>query len=439
MKEGRRLKPDRFKLLIMANKIVIGTQWGDEGKGKITDMLARTADVVVRFGGGNNAGHTVIVGDEKFELHLIPSGILYPEKINVIGNGVVVDPEALLKEMYGLIERKISLDNFFISESAHVIMPYHRLLDRLEEERKADSKIGTTGKGIGPAYTDKIARRGIRVCDTLDRDIFYKKLKENLAYQNLIIEKVYKSKPVDIEEIMEEYLPYIEEIRPYVKNTSLLLDKVRKENKKIFFEGAQGTLLDVDYGTYPFVTSSNPTAGGVCNGAGIGPVLIDDVVGVAKAYLTRVGEGPFPTELEDKTGEWLREKGHEYGVTTGRPRRCGWFDVPILKHAFRVNGLTEIALTKVDVLTGLDEIKVCTAYRYQGDILDEFPVQLEKLSACKPIYETLPGWRGDISAVRDFDKLPENARNYIKRIEELIAVPVKIIGTGPEREEAILK
>ncbi|MTI61745.1 MAG: adenylosuccinate synthase [Firmicutes bacterium] len=423
----------------MANKIVIGTQWGDEGKGKITDMLARTADVVVRFGGGNNAGHTVIVGDEKFELHLIPSGILYPEKINVIGNGVVVDPEALLKEMYGLIERKISLDNFFISESAHVIMPYHRLLDRLEEERKADSKIGTTGKGIGPAYTDKIARRGIRVCDTLDRDIFYKKLKENLAYQNLIIEKVYKSKPVDIEEIMEEYLPYIEEIRPYVKNTSLLLDKVRKENKKIFFEGAQGTLLDVDYGTYPFVTSSNPTAGGVCNGAGIGPVLIDDVVGVAKAYLTRVGEGPFPTELEDKTGEWLREKGHEYGVTTGRPRRCGWFDVPILKHAFRVNGLTEIALTKVDVLTGLDEIKVCTAYRYQGDILDEFPVQLEKLSACKPIYETLPGWRGDISAVRDFDKLPENARNYIKRIEELIAVPVKIIGTGPEREEAILK
>ncbi|AZO93532.1 adenylosuccinate synthase [Halocella sp. SP3-1] len=423
----------------MANKIVIGTQWGDEGKGKITDMLARTADVVVRFGGGNNAGHTVIVGDEKFELHLIPSGILYPEKINVIGNGVVIDPEALLKEMYGLIERKISLDNFFISESAHVIMPYHRLLDRLEEERKADSKIGTTGKGIGPAYTDKIARRGIRVCDTLNRDIFYKKLQENLAYQNLIIEKVYKSKPVDIEEIMEEYLPYIEEIRPYVKNTSLLLDKVRKENKKIFFEGAQGTLLDVDYGTYPFVTSSNPTAGGVCNGAGIGPVLIDDVVGVAKAYLTRVGEGPFPTELEDKTGEWLREKGHEYGVTTGRPRRCGWFDVPILKHAFRVNGLTEIALTKVDVLTGLDEIKVCTAYRYQGEVLDEFPVQLEKLSACKPVYENLPGWKEDISAVRDFDKLPENARNYIKRIEELIAVPVKIIGTGPEREEAILK
>ncbi|QTL99802.1 adenylosuccinate synthase [Iocasia frigidifontis] len=423
----------------MANKIVIGTQWGDEGKGKITDMLARTADVVVRFGGGNNAGHTVIVGDEKFELHLIPSGILYPEKINVIGNGVVIDPEALLKEMYGLIERKINLDNFFISESAHVIMPYHRLLDRLEEERKADSKIGTTGKGIGPAYTDKIARRGIRVCDTLDRDVFYKKLQENLAYQNLIIEKVYKSKPVDIEEIMEEYLPYIEEIRPYVKNTSLLLDKMRKENKKIFFEGAQGTLLDVDYGTYPFVTSSNPTAGGVCNGAGIGPVLIDDVVGVAKAYLTRVGEGPFPTELEDKTGEWLREKGHEYGVTTGRPRRCGWFDVPILKHAFRVNGLTEIALTKVDVLTGLDEIKVCTAYHYQGEVLDEFPVQLEKLSACKPVYENLPGWKEDISAVRDFDKLPENARNYIKRIEELIAVPVKIIGTGPEREEAILK
>ncbi|MDI3548573.1 MAG: adenylosuccinate synthase [Halanaerobiales bacterium] len=421
----------------MSNKIVIGTQWGDEGKGKITDMLAETADVIVRFGGGNNAGHTVIVGDEKFELHLIPSGILYPEKVNVIGNGVVIDPEAMVEEMQGLRERGISLDKLFISETAHIIMPYHRLLDHLEEKRKGAGKIGTTGKGIGPAYTDKVARRGIRMIDLLDKDRFYRKLTDTLAYQNLVLERVYNSEPVQAEEIVEQYQPYIDELRLHVTNTSLLLEEAREERKKIFFEGAQGTLLDIDYGTYPFVTSSNPTAGGVCTGAGIGPTRIDDVIGVAKAYLTRVGEGPFPTELQDEIGELLREKGHEYGVTTGRPRRCGWFDVLILRHAFRVNGLTEIALTKLDVLSGLEEIKLCTGYRYRGELIKEFPAEVEHLSECEPVYETLPGWDEDITSVRDYNNLPENARRYIERIEELVKVPVKIIGTGPKREEAI--
>lgn len=423
----------------MSNKIVIGTQWGDEGKGKITDMLARTADVIVRFGGGNNAGHTVIVGEEKFELHLIPSGILYSEKLNTIGNGVVIDPEALVGEMKMVEKRGISLDNFFISETAHVIMPYHRLLDRLEEERKGDSKIGTTGKGIGPAYTDKIARRGIRIIDTLDKDRFYRKLSSTLDYQNLVLEKVYGAEAMDAEKIIAQYQEYIDVLRPHVKNISLLIEEARQDGKKIFFEGAQGTLLDVDYGTYPFVTSSNPTAGGVCTGSGVGPTRIDDVVGVAKAYLTRVGEGPFPTELNNELGEYLRDKGHEFGVTTGRARRCGWFDVPIIKHAFRVNGLTEIALTKLDVMSGMEEIKLCTAYEYKGKTLTEFPVENEILSECKPIYKTIPGWQEDITGVTDYNELPKAARDYVDLIEELTGVSVGLIGTGPEREEAIVR
>ncbi len=421
----------------MSNKIVVGAQWGDEGKGKITNMLAETADVVVRFGGGNNAGHTVIVGKEKFELHLIPSGILYPEKVNIIGNGVVIDPEAIIKEMKGLLSRGISLDNLYISETAHVIMPYHRLLDQLEEERKGADKIGTTGKGIGPAYTDKVARRGIRVIDTLNKDLFYNRLENALSYQNLILQKVYGVDPMSIEEIIEAYQPCLEELRPHVRNTSLMLEEANKAKKKIFFEGAQGTLLDIDYGTYPFVTSSNPTAGGVCTGAGIGPTRIDDVIGVTKAYVTRVGEGPFPTELENEMGNYLREKGHEYGVTTGRPRRCGWFDIPLIRHASRVNGLTEIALTKLDVLTGLKEIKICTAYKYRGEVITEFPGQLEMLSEIQPLYEVFPGWDEDITSTRNFDDLPERAREYVQKIEELTGVPIKVIGVGPEREEAI--
>ncbi|MFW5749196.1 MAG: adenylosuccinate synthase [Halanaerobium sp.] len=423
----------------MSNKIVVGAQWGDEGKGKITDMLAETADLVVRYGGGNNAGHTVIVGEEKFELHLIPSGILYEDKKSVLGGGVVIDPEAMVEEMEGLEERGISLANLYISETAHVIMPYHRMLDGLEEKRKGDSKIGTTGKGIGPCYTDKTARRGIRIADLLDEGRLRAKLKKALDYHNLLLEKVYNAKTLKIEEIIKQYQPYIEKLRPYVTNTSLLLNKAHQKNQKIFFEGAQGTLLDIDYGTYPFVTSSNPTAGGVCTGTGMGPTTIDDVIGVTKAYLTRVGAGPFPTELENEQGEYLRDKGHEFGVTTGRPRRCGWLDIPILKHAVRVNGLTEIALTKIDVLTGLEEIKVCTAYRHGEKIVEEFPPYLESEIPYEPVYEKWPGWEEDITGITDYKKLPENAKKYIARIEELIGIPARIISVGPGRKQAIIR
>ncbi len=423
----------------MSVKIVVGSQWGDEGKGKITDMLSQTADLVVRFGGGNNAGHTVIVGEEKFELHLIPSGILYPEKKCILGNGVVIDPEAIVEEMEGLEDRDISLDNLFIDESAHIVMPYHRKLDGLEEARKGNGKIGTTGKGIGPVYTDKVARRGIRIMDLLDEERFKRKLSDVLEYKNLEIEKIYNETPFTVEKIVEDMRPYIEKLRPHVKNTALMIEEAVKKDEKLFFEGAQGTLLDIDYGTYPYVTSSHPTAGGVCTGAGIGPVHVDDVIGVAKAYVTRVGEGPFPTELNNETGEMLRDKGHEYGVTTGRPRRCGWLDIPMLKHAVRVNGLTEIALTKMDVLSGLKGIKVCTSYRNKDSVNDVFPCDLQRASESKAIYETLEGWTEDISEIRIFEKLPLNAQKYIEMIEEACGVPVKNIGVGPERNEVIKK
>ncbi len=418
----------------MVNKIVVGAQWGDEGKGKITDMMAEDADVVVRFGGGNNAGHTVIVGQEKYELHQIPSGILYPEKKCVLGNGVVIDPEEMVEEMEGLKRRGINLDNLFISEFAHIIMPYHRLLDKLEEERKGKGKIGTTGKGIGPAYTDKVARRGIRVIDLLDLDKLKEKLTKVMDYQNTVLEKVYNSKPLPIEDIIEELKPYIEKMRPMVTDCALLLEKARQNGENIFFEGAQGTLLDIDYGSYPYVTSSNPTAGGVCTGSGLGPVEIDEVIGVAKAYITRVGEGPFPTELNNEIGEFLREKGGEFGVTTGRPRRCGWLDLPLLRYAIRVNGLTEIAMTKLDVLSGLDEIKVCTGYNCQGKIKKDISaVNIDN----EPVFITCSGWSEDISHIRDFEDLPSEAREYIKIIEEEISVPIKKIGIGPERNQII--
>jgi adenylosuccinate synthase len=402
-------------------------------------MLAKTADLVVRYGGGNNAGHTVIVDDEKFELHLIPSGILYEDKMSVLGGGVVIDPEAMVEEMEGLKERGIKLDNLYISETAHVIMPYHRLLDGLEEKRKGDSKIGTTGKGIGPCYTDKTSRRGIRIADLLDEKRLKAKLEQTLDFHNEVLEKIYEEEKLYAEDIIEEYRPYIEKIRPHVTNTSLLLNKAYAQDKKIFFEGAQGTLLDIDYGTYPFVTSSNPTAGGVCTGTGMGPTTIDDVIGVTKAYLTRVGEGPFPTELDNEWGKFLREKGHEYGVTTGRPRRCGWLDIPILKHAVRVNGLTEIALTKIDVLTGIEEIKVCTAYKHGDKVVEEFPPYLENEIPYEPVYENWPGWNEDITGCRNYDELPINAQKYIERIEELVGVPAEIISVGPGRKEAIIR
>ncbi|MGM0410297.1 MAG: adenylosuccinate synthase [Bacillota bacterium] len=423
----------------MSNKIVVGAQWGDEGKGKVTDMLASTADVVVRFGGGNNAGHTVIVNDEKFELHLIPSGILYPDETCVIGNGVVIDPVALVEEMKGLEKRDISLDNLYISETAHVVMPYHRLLDGLEEKRKGADKIGTTGKGIGPTYTDKAARKGIRVIDLLDEKRLRNRLEKALDYKNLLLEKIYDKKALEVDEIIDEYKESIEKIRPHVTNTSLLIDEAVKDDKKVFFEGAQGTLLDIDYGTYPYVTSSNPTAGGVCTGAGIGPVQIDDVIGVAKAYITRVGEGPFPTELKGKVGDKLREKGHEFGVTTGRPRRCGWLDIPVLKHAVRVNGLTEIVLTKLDILSGFKEIKMCTAYKKGDEVLEEFPANFEILEDYEPVYESFAAWEEDISKIRKYENLPENAKKFIEKIEEMVNTPISVIGIGPGREEAIIK
>ena len=417
------------------NSIVVGAQWGDEGKGKITDMMAKKADVVVRFGGGNNAGHTVVVNDDKFELHQVPSGILYPEKKCVLGNGVVIDPKALIEEMAGLEDRGISLNNLYISDSAHVIMPYHRFLDKLEEERKADSKIGTTGKGIGPVYTDKAARRGIRMIDLLNKDRFIEKLSSVLDYQNQIIEKVYQKDPLTVEEIVNDYQPYINKLSAKITDTAVLLDKASKAGKNIFFEGAQGTLLDVDYGTYPYVTSSNPTAGGVCTGAGMGPVAIDNVIGVAKAYVTRVGEGPFPTELENDTGKFLREKGHEYGVTTGRPRRCGWLDLPLLEHAVRVNGLTEIALTKLDVLSGLKNLRICTAYSKSGNIIEGYPLNNKDYQLQ---YESFSGWEEDISGVRKVEDLPENAINYVEYIQDYLDIPIKIIGVGPGRKEVIV-
>lgn len=419
--------------------VVVGAQWGDEGKGRITDMLAKTADVVARFSGGNNAGHTIIVGQERFELHLIPSGILYSEKKNIIGNGVVVDPKAMIEEMAKLEARGLSTDNLFISEGAQVIMPYHLLLDQLEEERKGANKIGTTKKGIGPAYTDKVARRGIRMADLLDEENLRKKLERNLEFTNLLITKVYGGEPMAADQIIEQYRPFIEKLRKHITNTSLMIEECNKAGKGVFFEGAQGTLLDVDYGTYPYVTSSNPTAGGVCTGSGIGPAHIHEVIGVAKAYVTRVGEGPFPTELTDELGEEIRTKGHEFGVTTGRPRRCGWFDLPIMKHAIRVNGLTQIALTKLDILNGFETLKVCVGYKYKGQTLENFPMDVNIIGDLEPIYVDLPGWEEDISSVREYDKLPLNAQKYVEFIEEQAGVKISIIGLGPERDQAILR
>lgn len=419
----------------MSVKVVIGAQWGDEGKGKVTDKLAETADYVVRFSGGNNAGHTVIVGEDKYELHLIPSGILYPEKKSVIGNGVVIDPISLVEEIEDLKERKITFNNFFISEQAHVVMPYHKKFDGLEEKRKGDDKIGTTKKGIGPTYTDKAARRGIRICDLMDEEIFKTKLKSILEYKNLIASKIYNVEEFSFEDIFNEYMEAAEQIRSYVTDTSLLLDNAYKADKNIFFEGAQGTLLDIDYGTYPFVTSSNPTSGGVCTGAGFGPTRIDDIIGVAKAYITRVGAGPFPTELFNEMGEFLLEKGHEFGVTTGRPRRCGWLDLPLLKYAVRVNGITELVLTKVDVLSGLEEIKVCTSYQDGKCEISQAGMEGKR----EVIYETFPGWEEDISGETEFNKLPKAAKEYINMIEEEINIPITVIGTGPEREDAIIR
>ena len=419
----------------MANIVVVGAQWGDEGKGKIIDVLAKGADYIVRFQGGNNAGHTVVVGGEEFIFHLIPSGILHPKKICVIGNGVVVDPKALLEEIRSLRKKKISVENLRISEEAHLIFPYHRLLDRLRERR--GTRIGTTGRGIGPCYLDKVGRIGIRVADLLDKEIFRKKLKENLDEKNELITKVYKGKPLRFSEMYEEYLKYAKLLKPYACNTSLLLNRAIEKKKRILFEGAQGSLLDIDHGTYPFVTSSNATAGGACVGAGIGPTRIDRVVGVAKAYTTRVGEGPFPTEFPGPLMEEIRKKGKEFGATTGRPRRCGWFDAVLARHAVRVNGLDELIVTKLDVLDDRKTVKICTAYRIGRERHTEFPADIERLWNCVPVYEEHPGWLQDTTACRRFEDLPLQARRYLKRLSSLLEVPISLISVGSDREQTL--
>nr|WP_150960429.1 adenylosuccinate synthase [Aneurinibacillus sp. XH2] len=422
----------------MSTVVVVGTQWGDEGKGKITDFLAESAEVVARYQGGNNAGHTILINGKKYKLHLIPSGIFYSDKVCVIGNGMVINPAALIEEIQYIHENGFTTDNLKISDRAHLIMPYHLLLDELEEERKGPNKIGTTRKGIGPCYMDKAGRNGIRIADLMDRQQFETKLRRLVKEKNDVIERVYGRQGLDADSILMEYLEYAEVIRPYVADTSVVLNDAIDLNKKVLFEGAQGVMLDLDQGTYPFVTSSNPTAGGVCIGSGVGPTRINQVIGVAKSYTTRVGDGPFPTELHDAIGDQIRETGNEYGTTTGRPRRVGWFDSVVVRHARRVSGLTGLSLNSLDVLSGLDTVKICTAYKYRGELLETYPANLNMLAECEAVYEELPGWQEDISQARSLDDLPANARRYAERISELTGVPLVIFSVGRNREQTNL-
>ena len=423
----------------MSAFIVLGAQWGDEGKGKMTDYLAEEANVVVRFQGGNNAGHTVVVGDKEYKLHLIPSGILYEDKLNVIGNGVVVDPKALFEEIDYLegVGVKVTPEKLIISDRAHLIMPYHKVLDKLKEKARGKNDIGTTGKGIGPCYTDKFERCGIRVCDLMHEEVFTEKLKENIEMKNAYITKVLGGEALNFDEILKEYLEFGKKLKPFVQDTSVRVYNDIKADKTVLFEGAQGMLLDIDYGTYPYVTSSNTTAGGVANGVGIGPNMITNAVGITKAYTTRVGKGPFPTELLDETGDWIREKGHEYGVTTGRSRRCGWLDLVIVKTACRVSGLTSLAVTKIDTLAGLDKLMVCVGYKFNGEIIDYFPASLEDLAKCEPVYEEFEGWGEEVADARSYDELPENAKKYLKRIEEFTDTKISIVSVGPKRDQTM--
>jgi adenylosuccinate synthase len=422
----------------MASVVVVGTQWGDEGKGKITDFLSEKAEVVARYQGGNNAGHTIIFNGKKYKLHLIPSGIFNDDKICVIGNGMVIDPRALVEEINYIHEEGFSTTNLRVSNRAHVILPYHLRLDEVEEESKGANKIGTTKKGIGPAYMDKAARVGIRICDLLDPEEFKVKLERNLAEKNRILEKVYETEGFKLEDIYDQYLELAEIIRPYVADTSVVLNDALDDGRRVLFEGAQGVMLDIDQGTYPFVTSSNPIAGGVTIGSGVGPSKINRVVGVAKAYTTRVGDGPFPTELHDQVGDQIREIGNEYGTTTGRARRVGWFDSVVVRHARRVSGITDLSLNSIDVLTGIEKVRICTSYEYKGEILEAFPASLKVLAECKPIYEELPGWTEDLSEVRSLDELPVNARHYLERISQLTGIPLTIFSVGRDRDQTNL-
>ena len=418
--------------------VLLGAQWGDEGKGKATDLLGDRVDYVVRYQGGNNAGHTVVIGDQKYALHLLPSGILSPNCVPVIGNGVVIDPAVLLQEIQGLNERGIDTSKLLISLNAHLITPYHRTIDKVTERFLGKAKIGTTGRGIGPAYADKINRIGIRVQDLFDPSILRQKLEAALRDKNQVLIKVFNRNGINVDDVLAEYLNYAEILRPYVADTALLLNKALESGKTVLLEGSQGTLLDVDHGTYPYVTSSNPTSGGACTGSGIGPTKIDRVIGILKAYTTRVGSGPFPTELFDEDGEALRRIGGEVGVTTGRNRRCGWFDAPIARYATRVNGLTDFFLTKLDVLTGWEKIPVCVAYEVDGKRVEEVPASQSDFHHAKPIYEYLDGWKEDISKCKKFEELPTNAQKYVKYLEKISGAPMSAIGVGPGRDQTIV-
>ena len=423
----------------MPSIAIIGSQWGDEGKGRIVDLLSNRVDMVVRFQGGNNAGHTVVKGNDQFKLHLIPSGILYPDVICVIGNGVVLNPEVLIEELDNLESKGISTDNLRISCNAHLVMPYHIILDKAGEHRLGKSKIGTTHKGIGPVYADKALRSGIRTQDLQDLKIFRAKLEASLKLNNAIIEKIYGLKPLDPDEVFDRYVQYGKRIEKYIVDTTFLIAEALDENKRVLFEGAQGTMLDIDHGTYPYVTSSSTVAGGICIGAGIGPGRLDEIIGVVKAYTTRVGSGPFPTEEDSKIGDYLRDKGYEYGTTTGRPRRCGWLDAVILKYSVMVNTIDSVAVTKLDVLTGLKKIKICTGYKYEGRTYNNMPCHQTILHKCQPVYEEFDAWSGDISGVRNFEDLPKQAQYYIKNIERIIKVPVSMVSVGAERSKIIVR
>lgn len=417
---------------------MIGAQWGDEGKGKITDLLSKSADVVVRYQGGVNAGHTVVVKDQTFKLHLIPSGILYPETECIIGCGTVIDPKVLIGELDQLEALGISTQNLLISQTAHVTMPYHRMIDRAAEEQRGNRKIGTTGRGIGPTYADKSERTGIRIIDLMNPDELRDQLTWAIHYNNVILDKLYDLPPLDPEAVIEEYSQYAERLRPHVIESSLRIYDAVRQRRNILFEGAQGTLLDLDHGTYPYVTSSNPVAGGACVGSGVGPTIIDRVIGVAKAYTTRVGEGPFPTELEGTVGELLCDRGAEFGTTTGRKRRCGWFDAVIGRYAVRINGLDCLAITKLDVLDELDEISVCVAYELDGDRCNELPRSAHQFANCRPIYKTVPGWKQSTADCRTLEDLPQQALDYLKFLAELMEVPIAIVSLGASRDQTII-
>lgn len=423
----------------MTSVVIVGTQWGDEGKGKITDFFSKQADLVARYQGGDNAGHTIKFDNKTFKLHLIPSGIFAKEKLSIIGNGVVVNPKSLVKELNYLHEEGVTTDNLRISSRAHVILPYHIELDKAQEASKGDNKIGTTNKGIGPAYMDKVSRVGIRMADLLEKDVFEQKLRLNLEEKNNLLVKLYNQAPLNFDDIFEEYYQYGQEIKQYVTDTSVLLNDSLDNGQKVLFEGAQGVLLDVDHGTYPFVTSSNPIAGGVTIGNGVGPTKINTVIGVCKAYTSRVGDGPFPTELFDEIGHTIREVGREYGTTTGRPRRVGWFDSVVMRHSRRVSGITHLSLNSIDVLTGLETIKICVAYETSaGERIEYYPASLTVLADCKPVYEELPGWHEDITSCQTFEELPVNAQNYVKRIIELVGVELATLSVGPDRTQTMI-